>query len=187
MILCVKGGYKWSWSLAALEPGGIPPAWHWSPGWCTQGPSGLRPRPTDTAAASPFEGSTSSKAECVSQRHTHTNSEDTWRMLTRLVTRAAMQTALPWTAPLCNTIRTRRRCKHKQPSTLPPLQLVRIEVHWWKHTHNTVVSQAHTLLQIPRYLCGPSVCPVPLPVHWALLPATLGGSPPNLLAQLGGC
>lgn len=95
VILCVKGGYKWSWSLAALEPGGIPPAWHWSPDWYTQGPRGLRPRPTDTAAPSPFEGSTSSKVECVSQRHTHTNSEDTRRMLTWLVTGAAMQTALP--------------------------------------------------------------------------------------------
>lgn len=58
-------------ALAALYPRAISPAWRWSAGWCTRGPGGLRPRPMDTAAASPFAGSTSSKAERVSQRHTH--------------------------------------------------------------------------------------------------------------------
>lgn len=170
--------YMWSWNL--WIPGEFALPGHWSPAWCTRGHWAPCSGPMDMAAASPFVGSTSSKAEA------HTNTEDTQKMLTWIVTQDAIQKTLPWNTPSCNTTRTHRWCEHNQPSTLPSLHLARIEAQLVKaHTWHCRFTRAHTHLQIPEEWHGPSVCPVPLPVPWALLPVTLDGSPPHLLVQLG--
>lgn len=116
----VTGPWLWlmlrAWLLA---PARLHPAWLLLHG-AQLGDLGSLPRLRDTAATFPFASSTSSKAEHVSQRHTH---RGCWQGQTHRT---------PWTRLLHSTAptyRTHTRHKHRQPCPLLPFQLVETEGH----------------------------------------------------------
>lgn len=62
----------------------------------------------------------------------------------------SMQTAtvevLTSTTPTGNSARTHRKHKYQQASPFPPLLwLLKVEVHWWRHTWHSLGSQAHAI------------------------------------------
>lgn len=102
-------------SPAPAAPGlGIPPAWLLEP---SSGDPGSLSRLRDMADAFPFAGSTSSKAEYISQRHIDTHScghTHSQRTPTQPVTQRATDKVLPPAAP---TFRTHIRQRQRQNVT----------------------------------------------------------------------
>lgn len=75
------------------------------------------------------------------------------RTLIQPATQAATDKALPSAAP---TYRTCIKHKYRQPRSLPPLWLLKIEIHWWKHKCTTLDSQANACSWALKYCHGPS-------------------------------
>lgn len=130
-------------------------------------PSDLRPLPglRDAAEAFLFAGSTSSKTEQVSQRHTNTQTQ---RMPTWPVTQAATDKALRSAAP---AYRTHINHKYRQPSPLLRFgwrgRMSLVQAH--THVRHSPGSQAHThswTLSVPTWtvclLNTPAWIPDPL-------------------------
>jgi len=106
---------------------------------------GLLPRLRDMTASFPFAGSTSNKAEHVSQRETQRHTEDT---------DTAGHTHCHRQGPAEGDS---HKHKHRQPS---PLLLIR-----W------LVPQASTLAGPPKYQHRPSACPDLRPTYFPAGPA----------------
>lgn len=132
-------------TLGVVASSGNPSPWPSCPAPGDQ-PGAQGPRLRDAAAAFPFAGSTSSKAELGSQRHTHRTG--TWP-----VTQTATQKVLPSTV---STYRTRLKHKHRQPN---PLLLL----GWQRQKVTSAGTQ--TTLQYhcldPRPSCLPHGSPTP--------------------------
>lgn len=162
---------------------------------------GSLPRLSDTAAASLFAGTTSSKAMHVSQRQTDTDTHGhTSRTLTRPVTDTATDKALLSAAP---TQRAHIKHKHSQPCLLLLLLGWRRPVSSaGAHTTLSRLTSTHTFVvasstgkaplptrdpcphpgplthpRVPSSLAGPARCRLPAYSTPARIPQAVGGPP----------